>query len=136
MPPPRSKQSTRWAAKLRLKNVGEHENRRGRAIVDTLARRRYAIEAPHHPIVLVQRRDIDDAVHPIEHDPGAGSPEGAGEAPVVPQKPDRRKSRLERIPRRRGWFGEDSEEGGFAAFFEALADGQRLQRGVRLGIAA
>ena len=98
-----------------------------------LARRR-PIEPPHHPIALVQRRDVDDPQHRIEDDPGSGDSEGAGEALAVPQKPDRGKSRLERAPRGRVRFGGDSEEGGFAVFDEAPVGGERLQRGVRLGI--
>src|SRR6202044_2275598 len=52
-----------------------------------------------------------------------------------PQKPDRGKSRLERAPRSRVRFRGDSEESGFAVFGEAPVGGERLQGGVRLGIA-
>ena len=80
------------------------------------------------------RRDIGDPQHRIEDNPGSGSPEGAAEALGVPQKLDRRKSRLERAPRSRARFGDDSEEGGFAALDQALVGGQSLQRGLGPGI--
>ena len=89
------------AAKLRLENVGKREDWRRRPIADGLAPRRRPIQPSEHPLVLIQRSNIDDPEHPIEDDPGSGDPKGLGEALAVPQEPDRRISRLERAPRSR-----------------------------------
>ena len=133
LPPPRSKQSMRWRQSSGSKTCGKREDRRRRG------RRRPGPAAPpdraaQHPIALVQRRDVDDPQHRVEDDPGSVGAEGAREALAVPQKPDRRKSRLERAPRSRVRFGDDSEEGGLAFVDQAPVGRERLQRGLRRGI--
>ena len=133
LPLPRSKQSTRWrqssgsrtSASVRI-GAGAQSPKAGSAAPPDRAARRPGRARP-----TARRRRPQ---HPVEDDPGSGSSEGAGQALVVPQKPDRWKSRLERVPRSRARFGDDSEEGGFAALDQAPMGGHRLQRGVRLRI--
>ena len=124
------------AAKLRLENVGKHENWRGRAIAGGLAS-----AAPADPARPSTRAYSSNGATSTTRSIRSRTTQARATPKALARPSPSRRNRIDgyrvssAAPRSRERFGDDSEEGGFDAFDDAPTGRERLQRSIRLGIA-